>query len=61
MEYDRISVSPIAGALGAEIDGVDISRPVDDATFAGIRRAWPHAPRADVRRPAAIGGLPKPE
>ena len=39
-EYDRISVSPIAGALGAEISGVDISRPIDSATFAEIRRAW---------------------
>ena len=39
-EYDRISVTPIAGALGAEISGVDISRSIDDATFAEIRRAW---------------------
>jgi len=38
--YYRIAVSPIAGALGAEISGVDISRPIDDATFAEIRRAW---------------------
>ena len=38
--YDRISVAPIAGALGAEISGVDISRPIDDATFSEIRRAW---------------------
>jgi taurine dioxygenase len=39
-EYDRICVSPIAGALGAEISGVDISRPIDCASFAEIRRAW---------------------
>jgi taurine dioxygenase len=38
--YYRISVAPIAGALGAEIDGVDIGKPIDDATFAEIRRAW---------------------
>ena len=38
-EYGRISVSPIAGALGAEISGVDITH-IDDATFAEIRRAW---------------------
>ena len=38
--YDRISVSPLAGALGVEIGEVDISRPVDSATFAEIRRAW---------------------
>jgi len=40
LSYDRISVAPIAGALGAEISGVDIGRPIDDATFAEIRRAW---------------------
>jgi taurine dioxygenase len=39
-EYERIAVAPIAGALGAEISGVDISRPIDSATFAEIRRAW---------------------
>ena len=39
-DYYRIAVSPIAGALGAEIGGVDISKPIDDATFAEIRRAW---------------------
>lgn len=39
-DYERISVSPLAGALGAEISGVDISRPIDNATFAEIRRAW---------------------
>jgi len=39
-DYDRISVSPIGGALGAEISGVDISGPIDNATFAEIRRAW---------------------
>ena len=39
-DYDRITVSPIAGAIGAEISGVDIGKPIDDATFAEIRRAW---------------------
>jgi len=39
-DYQRISVVPMAGALGAEISGVDIGRPIDDATFAEIRRAW---------------------
>ena len=37
--YQRITVSPIAGALGAEISGVDISAGLDDATIAEIRRA----------------------
>jgi taurine dioxygenase len=37
--YERITVSPIAGALGAEIGGVDIAAGLDDATIAEIRRA----------------------
>jgi alpha-ketoglutarate-dependent taurine dioxygenase len=37
--YERISVQPIAGALGAEISGVDLSR-LDDATFGEIHRAF---------------------
>jgi taurine dioxygenase len=35
-----VEVLPIAGALGAEISGVDLSRPLDDETIAAIRRAW---------------------
>ena len=35
----RIEVKPIAGALGAEISGVDL-RDVDDATFDDIHDAW---------------------
>jgi taurine dioxygenase len=35
----RIEVKSIAGALGAEISGVDL-RDVDDATFAEIHEAW---------------------
>jgi taurine dioxygenase len=35
-----IDVRPVAGALGAEIGGVDLSRPLDDETLAAIRRAW---------------------
>ena len=37
--WQRITVSPIAGALGAEIGGVDIAAGVDDETIAEIRRA----------------------
>ena len=33
-------VEPIAGALGAEIIGVDLSRDLSDATVAEIRRVW---------------------
>ena len=35
-----IEVSPIAGAIGAEIGGVDLSQPLDDATFAEVRKAF---------------------
>ncbi|MFO0997322.1 MAG: TauD/TfdA family dioxygenase [Alphaproteobacteria bacterium] len=39
MRNSRIEVRPIAGALGAEILGVDLSLPLDDETFALIKRA----------------------
>ena len=39
MSYSRIAVEPVAGALGAEIEGVDLAKPMDDATFAEIKRA----------------------
>jgi alpha-ketoglutarate-dependent taurine dioxygenase len=35
-----IEVRRIAGALGAEISGVDLSRDLDDDTVEAIRRAW---------------------
>jgi taurine dioxygenase len=35
-----IAVHPIAGALGAEISGVDLAKDLDDETIAAIRRAW---------------------
>ena len=39
MTYSRIEVRPLAGALGAEIAGIDLSGPIDDATFAEIHKA----------------------
>ncbi len=36
--FQRIEVKPVAGALGAEVGGVDLAN-VDDETFAEIRRA----------------------
>ncbi len=36
----RIEVAPISGSLGAEISGVDLSKPIDDAAFAEIRQAF---------------------
>jgi taurine dioxygenase len=37
--YTRISVKPVAGALGAEVEGVDLKR-LDAETFAEIERAF---------------------
>ncbi|HXE68005.1 MAG TPA: TauD/TfdA family dioxygenase [Hyphomicrobiaceae bacterium] len=37
--YRRIKVEPIAGALGAEISGIDLGA-LDDASFAEIKAAW---------------------
>ena len=39
MDYKHIQVKPIAGALGAEIHGVDLAR-LDDETFAEIHHAF---------------------
>ncbi len=36
----QFDVSPIAGALGAEIAGVDLARDLDDDVVAEIRRVW---------------------
>ena len=38
--YRTIEVAPIAGALGAEIRGVDLSAEPSDETVAEFRRAW---------------------
>jgi taurine dioxygenase len=35
-----IEIRRIAGALGAEIAGVDLAQDLDDGTIAAIRRAW---------------------
>lgn len=39
MPYRHLSVHPVAGALGAEISGVDL-RELDDETFGEIHHAW---------------------
>ncbi|MGI9388136.1 MAG: TauD/TfdA dioxygenase family protein [Methyloligellaceae bacterium] len=38
--YQTISVKPLSGALGAEIDGVDLSKPLTDERFAEIYQAF---------------------
>ena len=39
-DYRHIEVQRIAGALGAEVRGVDIAQPLEDEVIAEIRRAW---------------------
>ena len=38
--YNHIEVKPISGAIGAEVFGVDIAKPLDDAVIAEIRGAF---------------------
>jgi taurine dioxygenase len=40
MSQQSIEVRPIAGSLGAEVIGVDLARPLGNATAAEIRRAF---------------------
>lgn len=40
MEYKHIEVRPIAGALGAEIHGVDLGQPMNDETFSEVHAAY---------------------
>ena len=40
MAFRRIEVTAISGALGAEIDGVDLSQPLDDDVFAEVHQAF---------------------
>jgi taurine dioxygenase len=40
MGFKTLCVEPLAGALGAEISGVDLAGPLDDETVGAIRGAW---------------------
>ena len=40
MSYALIDVKPVAGALGAEVFGVDLSQPLSDAVEAEVKRAF---------------------
>ena len=39
MTYQSISVQPISGALGAVVEGVDLSEDLDNATGSDLRKA----------------------
>jgi len=39
-EYSRISVTPLTAALGAEVSGVDLGKPLDAETRDEIHAAW---------------------
>ena len=39
MSRPQIVISPVAGSLGAEVEGVDLARPLDDETFGEIHAA----------------------
>jgi taurine dioxygenase len=40
MQYQTITVKPIGGTMGAEIAGVDLSKPLGNETFSEIHQAF---------------------
>jgi taurine dioxygenase len=46
----RLSIRPLSPAIGIEVEGVDLARPLDDETFAQIRRGWEESCIALFRR-----------
>jgi taurine dioxygenase len=40
IEKQRVRVRPTGAALAADIEGIDLSGPLDEATFGAIERAW---------------------
>ena len=36
----EVRVTPLSDALGAEVSGIDLSRPLDDATVKAVESAW---------------------
>jgi taurine dioxygenase len=40
VHYDTLEARPLAGALGAEIVGVDLAKPIKKEVLADIHRAW---------------------
>jgi len=40
MNYETFDLHPVSGALGAEISGIDLSQPLDEAVAAEVAGAW---------------------
>ena len=40
MAKQPFEIKPLSGAIGAELIGIDLSRPMNDATFAAFNKAW---------------------
>jgi taurine dioxygenase len=38
--YKHMTVKPITGAMGAEVFGIDLSKPLSDAAVAEVKSAW---------------------
>ena len=53
-----LSINPIAGAIGAEVDGFDLNQRVNDATFETIRAAFLVHQVLVIRGKAPVGSEP---
>ena len=40
MEFQQIRVTPLSRVIGAEVSGVDLTQPLDDATLDELKAAW---------------------
>jgi hypothetical protein len=54
------AVRPLSAAIGAEIQGLDLGRPLDDATFEELRAAW-HTHSSPARLSMRTRSSPLPE
>lgn len=39
-DFTHFSVQPLAGAIGALVDGIDLQKPLSAAAIAEMRAAW---------------------
>ena len=49
MSFQSLTVRPVAGALGAEIEGLDLSRPLGNAAAVELRQAFTRMASREVR------------